>query len=166
MSEAATTDGTADAGTENNSTEAKTTEWYEGELRKVRAEAAKYRTAKNEAVDAAKAEVAAEWQAKLDAAEKAHGETRAQLSKSEVDLLKVRAALDADVPAKSALKFASLLQGTTEEEIKAHAEEVRGLFGAASGRVPAVDPSPTGAGAIPLNGDPLEDALKSALGIS
>ncbi|MFD1048363.1 hypothetical protein ACFQ1S_23920, partial [Kibdelosporangium lantanae] len=66
------------------------------------------------------------------------------------------------------LEFASLLQGTTEAEITAHAEKVKALFGGVTttpARTPAVDLSPSGDNALALNGDPLLQSLKNKLGI-
>ncbi len=130
----------------------------------LRSEAAKYRNEKKTAVDEAKAAKDAEWQAKLEAQ---LGETR-QLSENLgdawVELAKLYAALDAEVPTPLVREFAGLLKGSDEDAIRGSAESAKKLLGFTS-TFPAVDPTQgTGGGVIPLNGDPIIDALKRAVG--
>jgi hypothetical protein len=138
MSEnASTTPATTPADDAEATTEAATTktpEWYESELSKVRDEAARQRVAKREAAEAAKAETSTEYEAKLAAAGTAHEATKVQLTRAQTELAKLHTALDANVPADKVKAFASALQGSTPEELKAHAAELNKLFGT----VPAV----------------------------
>ncbi|TCO56791.1 hypothetical protein [Actinocrispum wychmicini] len=144
-------------------------EWARTALTKANSEAAKYRTERNDAVNTVKTDLTAAFETQLAQVTAAHEATKADLAKAAVDMLKVQAALTADVPAASALEFASLLQGNTPEEITAHAAKVKALFGgvsAAPARTPAVDLSPSGDNnPLALNGDPLLESLKNKLGI-
>jgi hypothetical protein len=141
----------------------KTSQWYEAELSKVRDEAAGHRVGKKEAVEAAKAEAATEWQAKLDEAAKQHETTQSELAKAQLELAKVLAAVGDQKD--YVVKFASLLQGESVEEIDTHAETVRELFSGSTSPKPAVDKTPASK-TVALNGDPIEDMLKNALGIN
>lgn len=141
----------------------KTAEWYEAELTKVREEAAGHRVAKNQAVKDATESANADWQAKLEAAAAEHETTKSELNKAQLELAKVLAAVGDQKD--HVVKIASLLQGETVEEIDAHAETVRELFAGSHSPKPAVDKTPSSK-AIPLNGDPIEDALKNVLGIN
>lgn len=167
-----TSDNTGTDTTETSSTpEVKTTEWYEAELSKVRGEAAKYRTEKRDAVEAAvnaaKAEVTQEFEAKLAEATQATETVKAEASQYQVELTKLRTALgtvDAEVLDR-AEKVAGLLHGVTVDEIQAQAENVKGLLGESWGRTPAIDPSPEGKPLALNDDDGLLNALKGALGI-
>jgi septal ring factor EnvC (AmiA/AmiB activator) len=65
---------------------------------------------------------------------------------------------------------AEALAGSTREEIEAHAEVLKKLIVPADGKKGAIGPyvpsEGTGEGALPLNGDPLERALRTKLGIA
>lgn len=146
---------------------AKTTEsqelpdWAKTELAEARAEAAKYRVEKNQAVDQAKADAAAAYMT-----EKA--ELEGKLSKSESNLLRLRIAVGAKVPADKIETFAERLQGETEDELRSDAEKLKELFASPekSGPDPAVDPLQGSGNHLPLNGDPMLQALKAKVGIS
>lgn len=144
-------------------------DWARDQITKANAEAAKYRTEKKDAVEAAKAEVTASFTAKIEELEaqiKAK-EEEGTAARYEVDRLKV--ALEAGINADKVTKFAGLLNGSSTEELKAHAEELKELFVNDEHpvkRSPAVDPS-QGTGSVnplPLNGDPLLAAVMKAIG--
>lgn len=59
---------------------------------------------------------------------------------AEASLLKLKVALSAGVPGEQAAEFAELLQGSTEQELKDHAEKIRKFGGPQQGRLP-FDPS-------------------------
>lgn len=145
-------DGQADAETGD----AKAPDWLERELKKVRAEAAKYRT-DNKAL--------AEKAARLDELE---GSTKSDLEKlterastadqraaeAEARALRLEVAFDKGLSPKQAAR----LQGTTKEELQADADDLIEAFGAAkrtgNGRM-AENLRPSGAGEeLPEETDP------------
>lgn len=141
-------------------------DWAREQISNANAEAAKYRTEKKDAVEAAKAEVAESFQSKIKdleskiEAEAAQGTT----ARHEVDRLKVT--IESGINAEKALSFADLLKGENEDELRSHAEELKKLFNdndsGEQKRASAVDPSQGSAGKpLPLNGDPLLKAITS-----
>lgn len=141
-------------------------DWAREQISNANAEAAKYRTEKKEAVEAAKAEVAESFQSKIkDLESKIEAEAAQGTSaRHEVDRLKVT--IEAGINAEKALSFADLLKGENEDELRSHAEELKKLFNDTDSgdqkRTSAVDPSQGAAGNhLPLNGDPLLKAITS-----
>ena len=132
------------------------------------AEAAKYRVEKRDAVEAAKAEVAASFDAKIKELEEAAANGATELASSRNDAAKLRAAIKADISTDKVLDFAALLQGETEDELVSHAETLKGLFTQdeqPKTKTPATDPT-QGSGSknpLPLNGDPLLAAITKAV---
>jgi len=142
-------------------------EWARNEIAEARQEAARFRVQKNEAVNEAKESVKTQFESQIADLQNKLGATEDELSSKNVELLKLHAAIEADIPTKYLAKFASLLKGSTVEELTAHAQEVKGLFGNTESPVRAVDPSQgSGNNNIPLNGDPLLASLKAKLGIN
>lgn len=140
-------------------------EWAQTTIKDLRAEAAQHRIEKNDAVEAARTALAAEYEEKLTAANAATEAVRNDLTQAQLETAKLNAALDADIPAKSVKKIAALLQGSTEAELRSHADELKALFGTTETQ-PPIDPS-QGSGSShvpPLNGDPLLNAVKAAVG--
>lgn len=156
-------------------TETKTTEpakqelpdWAQEKISEANAEAAKYRHEKKDAVEAAKAEVTASFQSKVEELENKLAETNegATAARHEVD--RIKAALGADIEADKVLDFAALLKGETGDELASHAEQLKGLFTSGEttpSKRPATDPSQGNAGKpTPLNGDPLLKAVTSII---
>lgn len=144
-------------------------QWAQDELKSVRDEAAKYRTEKASAVEAAKAEAESSWQAKVEELETALAEKESSVTETRTEVTKLKAALGAGIEGDKVLSFASLLKGESEEELKAHADEVKQLFAASEpatpATTPAVDPSQGSGNPLPLNGDPLLAAVSKAVGI-
>lgn len=138
-------------------------EWAREKLTKANNEAAKYRTEKNEAVEAAKAEVTASFTSKIEELEAQIAEAKNEGDKSrhEVDRLKVT--IESGIAADKALSFADLLKGNNEDELRSHAEELKKLFTTVEepkSTASATDPSQgQGGNHLPLNGDPLLDAI-------
>lgn len=157
MSEAASESATPETST-STSEPAKTTEWYEQELTKVRQEAANNRVKGKEKADATRAEVTTEFEAKLAESNTAHEATKAELSAAVLNNTKLNTALAAvlgdEVTAK-VLAFAKTVQGSTEDELKAHAEELKSLFGITGqpATTPATDPSQGLGGEAPAGDD-------------
>jgi chromosome segregation ATPase len=147
-------------------------EWAQTQIRDLRAEAAGYRTQKNDAETRVRTAVEAEFQQQLADANAAKEAAEAQFTGSQLEIKKLRAAFGvlsdgSEELVQRADKFASLIQGSTDEEITAHAADLQSLFGSQKIRTPAVDRSPEGGDpALALNGDPLTQSLKSALGIN
>lgn len=140
-------------------------QWAQEKIAEANAEAAKYRVEKNDAVAAAKAEVEAEWKAKHEALEATVATAQTEAGDSRTEVAKLKAALTAGIESEKVLTFASLLQGETEDELKSHADQVKALFPAAppaDPKDPPVDPSQGSGNHLPLNGDPL---LQAVMGI-
>jgi hypothetical protein len=130
------------------STEDELPDWAKEKLSKANKEAAKYRVVAREAADKAKTEAEAAVAGQLQELSDKHTALAVDLDTANTELLKVRSALNADVlraavaaedPAQYLADFASLLQGSTAEEIKASAEKAARLLG--TPRSKAVDPS-------------------------
>lgn len=118
----------------------------------LRQENAKHRTSKTEAVEAAKLEAQTDFETKLSESTNAHEATKGELGQTKLELAKLTAAINAGVPVDKLLTFASRLNGSTEEELKADAEEAKKLYGVTSDS--PVDPS---AGQGSNGGDPNTD---------
>lgn len=138
-------------------------EWAREQITKANKQAAKYRTERNEAVEAAKAEVAASFQPKIEELEAQLSEKDTEVCSARNEVVRLKVALQAGIDADRALSFADLLKGENEDELRSHAEELKKLFGEPSqdsGKRGAVDPSQGESGApLPLNGDPLLDQV-------
>lgn len=134
-------------------------------VEQLRGEAAKYRNEKKSAVDEAKAALAAEYDGKISLAAAQHAELQTTLSAREVELAKLRTAITLEVPTSKLVGFSELIKGTTEEEITTSAKSVLDLVGGFAKSVPATDPTQGSGGTpLPLNGDPILNALKRAVG--
>jgi hypothetical protein len=130
----------------------------------LRQEAAKYRTEKNEAVAAAKAELAAKYDQALAAKDSEFEAVRNDMSAREIELVKLRTALQAGIPSSDVLDVVELVQGSDEESISESVARVKALIGKAPDRDRPVDPSQGSGNTLPLNGDPLLESLKKIVG--
>lgn len=137
-------------------------------VQELRNEAAKYRNEKKDAVEAAKteakSEVIREYEAKLVDRDSALTEIQNELSGTKLELLKLKSVLAADIPSTDVLEVVSLVQGTDEESVSESVQRVKALIGKAPTRDRAIDPSQGTGNPLPLNGDPLLDALKKIVG--
>jgi len=150
-------------------------DWVRAKLTKANNEAARYRNERNQALEKAREQVAAEFESKLAELTSAKEAAEAKLAETEINLVKLRAAFGVVAPEEEsgslfdkASEIAELIKGSSEEEITANAAKLRELFGstATPTRVSAVDRTPAGkAEALALNGDPLTQSLKAALGL-
>jgi|SRR5699024_520989 len=136
----------------------------------LRAEAAKYRTEKKDAVDAAKTEARAEavqeYETQVAERDSKIGELETTLSDRTLELTKLKAVLSAEIPSEDVLEVAELVQGTDEESISESVKRVKALLSKGSPKSPAFDPTQgSGNNHIPLNGDPVLKALNNALGL-
>mgnify|MGYP001548270668 CR=1 FL=1 len=132
----------------------------------LRSEAAKYRNEKKDAVEAAKAEVAAEWEAKLAAKDVELSQLQSDSLAKDVTLTKLRTAIEVGVPSDKLVAFSELIKGDTEEDIKASAQSAKELLGGIRTNDPATDPTQGsgGKGPLALNGDPLMQKIRSIVG--
>lgn len=81
---------------------------------------------------------------------------KAAADKAASDLLRLNVALSAGIPGDKAGVFAARLQGSTEDELKADAEALKGAFGSGNAPPPATDPS-QGQGGTQSTGTPEGD---------
>ena len=130
----------------------------------LRQEAAKYRTEKNDAVAAAKAELSANYDRALAERDTQFEELNQTVSARELELIKLRAILSANIPSEDVLEVATLVQGEDEESISESVNRVKSLIGKNPPRDRPVDPSQGSGNSIPLNGDPLLESLKRIVG--
>lgn len=135
-------------------------------VQQLRSEAAKYRTEKKDAVDAAVTATNQQWEEKASAERARIAELQGRYDAKELELAKLKVAIGLEVPAEKLLGFVDLVKGSTEDEIKASAQSVLDLIGGFNKRNPATDPTQgKGGGPLALNGDPLLAALKQAVGV-
>lgn len=123
-------------------------EWARQQISKANGEAAQYRVQLREA-ETARASL--EEQLATLTTEK----TQAVDSHTTVqtDFDKLVTAIQAEVPIEHVFSFAKTLQGSTAEELTAHAVELKNMFGNPGGTSPAVDRS-QGLGGDKVNTDP------------
>lgn len=140
-------------------------DWAKTKISEANAEAARYRVEKNQAVEQAQAALATEFEQKVAAAAAETETVRNDLSAAKLESAKIKTAIEAGIPATKILQVADLLKGEDEAQLRSHADELKKLFGTADAQ-PPIDPSQgSGGTAIPLNGDPLLNALKRSVGL-
>jgi hypothetical protein len=143
-------------------------------LDETRAEAAATRVKSKENVEAAKAELTAEFSAKLAEAHKALEDSKSALAAKALKVSQLQAALNAVVPDRKekVTDIANRLLGSTDEELQADADRVAKLYGVSAPDTAPVPPAPPAATdpsqgkgneALPLNGDKLLGALEGIL---
>ena len=160
MSDETTTETVTPAAPEAPKQETFSLDYVQG----LRQEAAKYRTEKNEAVAAAKAELAAKYDQALAAKDSEFEAVRNDMSARELELVKLRAAIKAGIPSGDVLDVVDLVQGSDEESISESVARVKQLIGKAPTRDRPIDPSQGSGNTLPLNGDPLLESLKKIVG--
>jgi hypothetical protein len=114
-------------------------DWARKALSEANSEAAKYRNKAKTAADEAKAEVTAQFDEQFKTLSDEKSAISAERDNATKDYNRLVAALHAGVPGETAVEFAAVLQGETLDEMKAHAEKLKGMFGGT--KVKAVDPS-------------------------
>jgi len=139
----------------------------EAYVKSLREEAAAARVAKKDAVDAAVKAAGEAHAAELAARDTAYTELQGELEKARIELEKLYISLDANVPSDKVRAFAGLIQGTDTETITASAKAAYELAGGFSTKSPAFDPTQGfgGRDPLPLNGDPILQAIKAAVGV-
>lgn len=109
-------------------------EWGRKAISEANAEAAKARVKANQAAEAAKAEVTASFNDQIKALSDEKSAVVAERDNAATNYTKLVAALSAGVPGDTAVEFAALLQGSTPEEYKEHADKLKGMFGTGKGQ--------------------------------
>lgn len=139
----------------------------EAYVKSLREEAAAARVAKKDAVDAAVKEIRDAQAAELASRDTAYTELQNELGNAWVELEKLYTTIDANVPSDKVRAFVSILQGTDKETIQASAKSAYELAGGFNTKSPAFDPTQGfgGRDPLPLNGDPILNAMKGVLGI-
>lgn len=140
----------------------------EAYVKSLRDEAAAARVAKKDAVEVAEKALREAHAAELAAKDTAYTELEQELSKSAIELQKLYTAIDAKVPSDKVRQFTAILQGNDEESITASAKANLELIGGFDTRTPGFDPTQGFGGRpkdIPLNGDPILEAIKAAVGV-
>ncbi|EHB44146.1 hypothetical protein MycrhDRAFT_6896 [Mycolicibacterium rhodesiae JS60] len=175
MSEIVATEGTTPEGTptpapvaEPKPMEPEPKVYDEAYVRELRQEAAKHRTSKNEAVDAAVTAAKEAHAAELAARDVRIGELENELGAAWIELEKYQVTVAAKVPSDKVEAFRAILQGTDKDSITESAKSAYALAGGFSATSPAYDPSHGFGGGkppIPLNGDRILQALTAKLGV-
>lgn len=134
-------------------------------VQELRNEAANYRNRAKTAAEEARNEVKAEYEAKLADKDVEKLELQNQLGQAWIELEKVYTAIEANIPSNKVRAFAAILQGDNADSIKESAKTAADLFGGLDNKGPAIDPTQGKGGTpLPLNGDPLLNALKKVVG--
>ncbi|EKF22999.1 putative head assembly protein [Mycolicibacterium hassiacum DSM 44199] len=141
----------------------------EAYVKALREEAAAHRIAKKDAVEAAVKELTEKHQQELAARDLAYAELQKQLGDAWIELEKVYLSLDAKVPNDKVRAFIEILDGNDRDSIAASVKSRLELVGGFDSKTPspAFDPSQGRGGKppLPLNGDPILEAIKQAVGI-
>lgn len=141
----------------------------EAYVKELRNEAAAARLAKKDAVEAAVAAAKEAHQAELVDRDTRITELENELGKAWIELQKLHTTLSAKVPSDKVLAFTEILQGTDAESITESAKKNLELIGGFDNKpVPGFDPTQGFGGRknMPLNGDPILNAMKGVLGIT
>ncbi|QDP44601.1 scaffolding protein [Mycobacterium phage NothingSpecial] len=142
----------------------------EAYVKELRNEAAAARHAKKDAVDAAVKEAKEAHAAELVSRDTRITELETELGKAWTLLQKYETSLDAKVPSDKVRAFVEILQGTDAESITESAKKNLELIGGFDKKpVPGFDPTQGFGGRkddMPLNGDPILNAMKSVLKIT
>jgi len=169
MSDNTITEGTPEAETQavEKPLEPQPKLFDEAYVKSLRDEAAAARVAKKDAVDAALAAANEAHQAQLAERDTAYTELQGELEKARIELEKLYISIDAGVPSDKVRAFTALVQGSDTESITASAQAAYELAGGFSTKSPAFDPTQGfgGRDPLPLNGDPILNAIKAAVGI-
>lgn len=139
----------------------------EAYVKSLREEAAAARVAKKDAVDAAMKEANDKFQSELASRDTAYTELQNELAAAKLEIEKFNVTLDSNVPSDKVRAFVSILQGSDSDSIKESAKAAYELAGGFQTKSPAFDPTQGfgGRDPLPLNGDPILAAIKSAVGM-
>lgn len=110
-------------------------QWAREKLTKANNEAATYRVRAKDAEDKARQELTSEFETKLNTLSDEKSAIAADLKAAQLETMRLLAALSAGIPGESAVEFAELLKGETQEDLTTHAEKVKGLMGSQKPKV-------------------------------
>lgn len=130
----------------------------------LRQENAAARIKAKEADSAARQEVTKEFKSKMAERDTAFTEMETTSAATALELLKIKLVLEAKVPSDDILEVADLVQGIDEESVKESVNRIKALLGKAPAKVSATDPTQGSGGTVPLNGNPVLEILKRAVG--
>jgi hypothetical protein len=134
-------------------------------VQELREEAASHRTKAKTAAEEARNATIQEYEGKFAEKDAAFTELQGKFYEASTDLLKLNAVLAAEIPVSDVLEVVALVQGNDAKSISESVQRVKALLGKAPASVSAVDRTQgTGGGTIPLNGNPVLDMLKNAVG--
>lgn len=143
-------------------------DWAQKQLKKAQTEAAKYRNRAKETHQEGRSEAESEAQEAYSKLQTDYENVLFRASSAEDQLTRYRVAVNSGVDPSKVDDFAARLRGDSEEDLQADAEKLKETLGI-SGEAPAPKPDPSqasgGNGSMPLNGDPILDAVKGKLGI-
>jgi hypothetical protein len=151
-------------GTQGNTAELP--EWGRRAIAEANAEAAKYRVKAQSAADEAKAEAKVEYDRQLQALSQEKTSIMGERDNAVTGLTKLKVAIAADVPGEQAVAFADLLQGSTEDELNAHAKQLKEMFGTPVGRQRATDRTQSAGGSasgVKTPGELFADMVQSKI---
>lgn len=140
----------------------------EAYVKSLREEAAAARVAKKDAVDSAIKLANEGHQAELASRDTALTELQTEFSAAKLELEKYKLAIEAAVPSDKVQAFVSILQGSDSESLQESAKAAYELAGGFSNNKSAFDPTQGFGGRkddLPLNGDPILQAIKAAVGV-
>lgn len=129
---------TTDSGAQNTDA---LPEWGRRAISDANAEAAKYRLAAKTAAEDAVAAAKQEFDKQLQALVTEKTSIAGERDNAVTGLKKLQVAIAAEVPGEQAVAFADLLKGSTDEELTAHAKQLKEMFGTPAGRQRATDKS-------------------------
>ncbi|AHG23797.1 head scaffolding protein [Mycobacterium phage EagleEye] len=144
----------------------------EAYVKSLRDEAAAARVAKKDAVEAAVKALQEEHARELADRDTRYTELQNELGNAWIELEKVYTTVEAKVPSDKVRAFVEILEGTDKDSIVESAKSRLALFDGFEGGgkpVPGFDPSQGFGGKpkdLPLNGDPILNAIKKAVGVS
>ncbi|QFG11817.1 scaffolding protein [Mycobacterium phage SemperFi] len=170
MSDTATPEGTPAAETPEVKAPETPKVYDEAYVKELRQEAAAARVAKKDAVDAAVKAANEAHTAELSARDVRITELENELGKAWTLLQKYETTIDAKVPSDKVRAFVEILQGSDAESITESAKKNLELIGGFETKpVRGFDPTQGFGGRkedMPLNGDPILNAMKSVLKIT
>jgi hypothetical protein len=100
----------------------------------------------------------------LTAKEAALNSLQAEFNTASLQLLKMQAVLEAEIPAEDVLDVVALVQGEDEKTVTESVKRVKSLLGKAPSKDRPVDPSQGSGNVLPLNGDPLLETVRRIVG--
>lgn len=116
-------------------------EWARKQISEANAEAAKYRTERNNIEAETRAALSADFDTQFKTLSDEKSAITAERDTATDQLNKLKVALAAGIPGETAVEFAALLQGKDEAELTAHAGKLKEMFGAPGKASRAIDPS-------------------------